>query len=203
MIVGATPESDRQILSLTQGLYDKYRLKRVFYSAYVPVASGPNLPAPQGFKPPLLREHRLYQADWLLRYYHFRAEEILEEDQPDLDPRMDPKCTWALRHLDFFPVEVNRADYEALLRVPGIGVKSARRILTARRVGPLNFEGLKRLGVVLKRAQYFLTCSGRAPRGLRVSEDGLLRHLVSLEAPALAPPMPEQLSLFGPEEPAV
>ena len=198
LIIGATPESDRQILSLTQGLYDKYRLKRVFYSAYVPVASGPNLPAPQGFQPPLLREHRLYQADWLLRYYHFRAEEILEEGQPDLDPRMDPKCTWALRHLDFFPVEVNKADYEALLRVPGIGVKSARRILTARRVGPLNFEGLRRLGVVLKRAQYFLTCSGRAPRGLQVSEDGLLRHLISLEAPALAPPMPEQLSLFEP-----
>ena len=112
---------------------------------------------------------------------------------------MDPKCTWALRHPDFFPVEVNRADYEALLRVPGIGVRSAQRILTARRVGPLNFEGLKRLGVVLKRAQYFLTCSGRAPRGLRVSEDGLLRHLISLEAPALAQPMPEQLSLFNQE----
>lgn len=196
MIVGATPESDRHILALTQSLYDKYQLKRVFYSAYMPVSSSPLLPAPQDFQPPLLREHRLYQADWLLRYYHFRAEEILDENQPDLDPRMDPKCCWALRHLEFFPVEVNRADYEALLRVPGIGVKSARRILTARRVGPLTFEGLKRLGVVLKRAQYFLTCSGRAPRGLKVSEDGLLRHLVSLEAPALAEPMPEQLSLF-------
>ena len=196
MIVGATPESDRHILSLTQNLYDKYHLKRVFYSAYMPVSSSPLLPAPQDFKPPLLREHRLYQADWLLRFYHFRAEEILDENQPDLDPRMDPKCCWALRHLDFFPVEVNRADYEALLRVPGIGVRSARRILTARRAGPLTFEGLKRLGVVLKRAQYFLTCSGRAPRGLKVSEDGLLRHLISLEAPALAAPMPEQLSLF-------
>ena len=197
-ILGATPESDRQILSLTQGLYDKYHLKRVFYSAYVPVSSSPLLPAPRDFKPPLLREHRLYQADWLLRYYHFRAEELLDETSPDLDPRMDPKCTWALRHLDFFLVEVNRADYEALLRVPGVGVRSARRILTARRVGPLSFEGLKRLGVVLKRAQYFLTCSGRAPRGLKVSQDGLLRHLVALERPALAEPMPEQLSLFGP-----
>ncbi len=196
MIVGATPESDRHILSLTQSLYDKYHLKRVFYSAYMPVSTSPLLPAPQDFQPPLLREHRLYQADWLLRYYHFRAEEILDENQPDLDPRMDPKCCWALRHLDFFPVEVNRADYEALLRVPGIGVRSARRILTARRAGPLTFEGLKRLGVVLKRAQYFLTCSGRAPRGLKVSEDGLLRRLIALEAPALAEPMPEQLSLF-------
>ena len=198
MIVGATPESDRHILALTQSLYDKYHLKRVFYSAYMPVSTSPLLPAPRDFQPPLLREHRLYQADWLLRYYHFRAEEILDESQPDLDPRMDPKCCWALRHLDFFPVEVNRADYEALLRVPGIGVRSARRILTARRAGPLTFEGLKRLGVVLKRAQYFLTCSGRAPRGLKVSEDGLLRRLIALEAPALAQPMPEQLSLFDP-----
>ena len=173
MIVGATPESDRHILTLTQALYDRYQLKRVFYSAYMPVS--PLVPVPEGYRPPLLREHRLYQADWLLRYYHFRAEEILDEDQPDLDPRMDPKCCWALRHLEFFPVEVNRADYESLLRVPGLGVRSARRILRARRVGPLNFEGLKRLGVVLKRAQYFLTCSGRMMQGLRVSEDGLLR----------------------------
>ncbi len=194
MIVGATPESDRHILTLTQALYDRYQLKRVFYSAYMPVS--PLVPVPEDYRPPLLREHRLYQADWLLRYYHFRAEEILDETQPDLDPRMDPKCCWALRHLEFFPVEVNRADYEALLRVPGLGVRSARRILRARRVGPLSFEGLKRLGVVLKRAQYFLTCSGRMMTGLRVSEDGLLRHLVSLEAPALAGPAPEQLSLF-------
>ena len=196
MIIGATPEDDRHILLLTQGLYDQYGLKRVFFSAYMPVSDSRLLPARQGFKPPLLREHRLYQADWLLRYYHFRAEEILDESQPDLDTRLDPKCCWALRHLEFFPVEVNRADYEALLRVPGLGVRSARRILTARRVGPLTFEGLKRLGVVLKRAQYFLTCSGRMLSGLRVNEDGLLRHLLRLEAPALAAPMPEQLSLF-------
>ena len=196
MIVGATPESDRQILALTQSLYDRYHLKRVFYSAYMPVSNSPLLPAPQGFQPPLLREHRLYQADWLLRYYHFRAEEILDEDSPDLDPRLDPKCTWALRHLEFFPVEVNRADYEALLRVPGVGVKSARRILAARRVGPLTFQGLKRLGVVLKRAQYFLTCSGRPMAGLKVREDGLLRHLAALDAPR--EPVAEQLSLFDP-----
>ena len=198
MIVGATPESDRQILSLTQGLYDKYRLKRVFYSAYIPVSNSPLLPAPQGFQPPLVREHRLYQADWLLRYYHFRAEELLDSDHPNLDPRLDPKCTWALRHLEFFPVEVNRADYETLLRVPGVGVKSARRILAARRVGPLTFQGLKRLGVVLKRAQYFLICSGKPLTGLKVREDGLLRHLMALEAPNLAGPVPEQLSLFDP-----
>ena len=196
MIVGATPESDQQILTLTQGLYDKYHLKRVFYSAYMPVSNSPLLPAPQNFQPPLLREHRLYQADWLLRFYHFRAEELLDEAAPNLDPRLDPKCTWALRHLEFFPVEVNRADYEALLRVPGVGVRSARRILAARRVGPLTFEGLKRLGVVLKRAQYFLTCSGRALEGLRVGPQGALRHLAALEARTTPEQLPEQLSLF-------
>ena len=170
----------------------------MFYSAYMPVSHSPLLPAPEGFLPPLRREHRLYQADWLLRFYGFRAEEILDEAQPDLDPRLDPKCCWALRHLEFFPVEVNRADYEALLRVPGIGVTSAHRILTARRVGPLTFEGLKRLGVVLKRAQYFLTCSGRPMVGLRVREDGLLRHLLALEGPTDAPLSGQQLSLFYP-----
>ena len=199
MIVGATPESDRHILMLTQGLYDKYHLKRVFYSAYIPVSSSSLLPAPQGFQPPLLREHRLYQADWLLRFYHFRAEELLDEGRPDFDLRLDPKCGWALRHLDQFPVEVQRADYEALLRVPGIGVTSAKRILTARRAGPLSFSGLKKLGVVLKRAQYFITCSGRMLEGLRVREEGILSHLAALDRPALAQVQPEQLSLFGEE----
>ena len=196
MIIGATPESDRHILTLTQSLYDKYKLKRVFYSAYMPVSHSPLLPAPEGFLPPLRREHRLYQADWLLRFYGFRAEELLDASHPDFNPQVDPKCSWALRHLDFFPVEVNRADYEALLRVPGIGVTSAHRILTARRMGPLTFEGLKRLGGVLKRAQYFLTCGGKYLEGLRVSPDGVLRHLVAQERPMLAQGAPEQLSLF-------
>ena len=196
MIIGATPESDKHILTLTQALYDQYKLKRVFFSAYMPVSDSSLLPARQDFKPPLLREHRLYQADWLLRFYHFRAEELLDENQPNFNPLVDPKCSWALGHMEFFPVEVNRADYEALLRVPGIGVVSARRILTARRCGPLTFEGLKKLGVVLKRAQYFLTCSGKMLEGLRVSPDGVLRHLVAQERPMLAQGAPEQLSLF-------
>ena len=195
MIIGATPESDKHILTLTQALYDKYKLKRVFYSAYMPVSDSSLLPAPQGFKPPLLREPRLYQAAWRLRFYHFRAEELLDDDAPDFDPLVDPKCSWALRHMEFFPVEVNRADYEALLRVPGIGVISARRILTARRCGSLDFRGLKKLGVVLKRAQYFITCGGKMLEGLRVSPDGALRHLVALERPMLAQGAPEQLSL--------
>lgn len=196
MIIGATPESDRHILLLTQGLYQTYKLKRVFFSAYLPVSDSSLLPARHTFKPPLLREHRLYQADWLLRFYHFRAEELLDEAHPDFSPLVDPKCSWALNHMEHFPVEVNRADYELLLRVPGIGVTSARRILTARRCGPLTFEGLKRLGVVLKRAQYFITCSGRGLEGLRVREDGVLRHLAALERPLISREAPEQLTLF-------
>lgn len=196
MIIGATPEDDRHILNLTQNLYRKYRLKRVFYSAYMPVSHSSLLPAPEGFRPPLLREHRLYQADWLLRYYHFDAAELLDEDAPNLDPRLDPKCCWALRHPDFFPVEVNQADYETLLRVPGIGVTSAKRIITARRTCALDETGLKRLGVVLKRAQYFITCGGRMSDGLRVRPDGVLRHLLAQEQPTLAAYEPEQLSLF-------
>ena len=196
MIIGATPESDKHILTLTQALYDQYKLKRVFFSAYMPVSDSSLLPARQDFKPPLLREHRLYQADWLLRFYHFRAEELLDEAHPNFDTRVDPKCAWALGHMEQFPVEVNKADYETLLRVPGIGVVSAKRILTARRVGPLTFSGLKTLGVVLKRAQYFITCGGKMLEGLRVNPDGVLRHLVALEKPALAGNEPEQLSLF-------
>ena len=199
MIIGATPETDRHILTLSQALYDRYRLKRVFYSAYIPVSDSRLLPAPQGFRPPLLREHRLYQADWLLRFYHFRAEELLDEDSPNFDERVDPKCSWALRHMERFPVEVSRADYETLLLVPGIGVRSARRILTARRSAPLSFDILKRLGVVLKRAQYFITCDGKLLPGLRVREDQVLGHLAALERPALLDGTPVQLSLFDGE----
>ena len=197
MIIGATPESDRHILLLSQGLYRRYGLKRVFYSAYMPVSDSGLLPAREGYQPPLLREHRLYQADWLLRFYHFRAEELLDEAHPNFNPLVDPKCAWAINHPEFFPVEANRADYEALLRVPGVGVVSARRILTARRVGPLTFSGLKTLGVVLKRAQYFLTCSGKMLEGLRVAPEGVGRHLAALER-GLPAGAPEQLSLFAP-----
>ena len=195
LIVGATPDSDLHILRLTQGLYDKYCLKRVFYSAYVPVVEHALLPA-KDVKPPLLREHRLYQADWLLRFYGFRAEELLDDQHPDFDPRVDPKCSWALNHLDFFPVEVNTADYEALLRVPGIGVTSARRILTARRVGRVHLDDLRRMGVVMKRAQYFLTASGKMTEGIRFTPESLLRNLAAAERPSLPQPEMEQLSLF-------
>ena len=195
MIVGATPDTDRHILSLTQGLYDKYGLKRVFYSAYVPVVESSLLPA-LDTKPPLLREHRLYQADWLLRFYGFRAEELLDEDNPNFNPLVDPKCSWALNYPEFFPVEVNTAGREALLRVPGIGVVSARRILYARRARKLEHEDLRKLGVVMKRAQYFITCKGRILEGLRLSRESVLRSLVSLERASLPPWEGEQLSLF-------
>ena len=195
LIVGATRDTDRHILHLTESLYRKYRLKRVFYSAYVPVVENALLPS-LDTKPPLLREHRLYQADWLLRFYGFRAEELLDEQAPSFDPRLDPKCCWALRHPEFFPVEVNRADYEALLRVPGLGVVSARRILTARRTGPLRLENLPKLGVVMKRAQYFLTANGRMADGLRFTQDSLLRNLIAVEQSLLPQPEMRQLSLF-------
>ncbi len=175
MIIGATPDTDYQIVNLAQALYRRYALKRVFYSAYIPVGTNALLPRDQ--PPPLLREHRLYQADWLLRYYGFSASELLDEKHPDLDPLLDPKCQWALRHLDSFPVEINRADKETLLRVPGIGVKSALRVLTARRSGSLTFEGLKKLGVVLKRAVYFITCNGKMADAVQFSPEFIYGNL--------------------------
>ncbi len=177
MIIGATPDTDWQILRLSQGLYKQYGLKRVFYSAYIPVGTNALLPRDQ--PPPLLREHRLYQADWLIRQYGFCAEELLSERQPSLDPLLDPKCGWALRHLGDFPVEVNRADREVLLRVPGIGPKSAQRILTARRAGKLTFEDLKKIGVVLRRAVYFITCRGQMYPGVRLSPSFIYQNLTA------------------------
>ena len=157
LIVGATPEADSKIVHLAQGLYKRYGLRRVFYSAYIPVGSE-QLPASN---PPLLREHRLYQADWLLRFYGFSAKELFQHTQENLSLQLDPKCQWALRNLDKFPVEINRADYWMLLRVPGIGQTSAKRIVQARQAGKVGFDHLKKMGIVLKRAQYFITCNGK------------------------------------------
>lgn len=176
MIVGASGESDCRILRLTQSLYRRYGLKRVFFSAYVPTVSSSLLPSIDT-KPPLLREHRLYQADWLLRYYGFTAEELLQEDE-NFNVYLDPKCHWAVAHLQNFPVDVNRAPYEMLLRVPGIGVTSAKRIVAARRSRALDFAALKRMGVVLKRARYFVQCAEKN-EGLRLTPDAVLRSLMS------------------------
>ena len=181
MIVGATPDTDFQILNLTEGLYKKYKLKRVFFSAYMPVAENALLPA-MNTKPPLLREHRLYQADWLLRFYGFTANELLDKDHQSFNPYVDPKCNWALNHMELFPLDVNHASYYDLLRVPGIGVTGAKRITATRRTSTLNFDGLKKLGVVLKRAQYFITCSGKIADGLKITQDAVLRSLMSEKA---------------------
>lgn len=159
LIIGATKDNDLKILKLSESLYNNYNLKRVYYSAYIPVSKHPNLPAIN--MPPLLREHRLYQADWLLRFYGFNSDELLNEKNPNFDELLDPKSDWALRNLDKFPVEVNKADYSMLLRVPGIGMKSAQRIIQARKVSTLGFNDLKKLGIVLKRAKYFITCKGK------------------------------------------
>lgn len=179
MIVGATPESDYQIMAVAQGLYDNFELKRVFYSAYVSINEDKELPSLHTGTP-LLREHRLYQADWLMRFYQFRAEELLNEKRPNFNILLDPKCDWALQHLEQFPVEINRADYHTLLRVPGIGVNSARRICGARRTARLGFEDLKKMGVVLKRALYFITCSGKMMYPTKLEEDYITRNLLSI-----------------------
>ncbi len=208
MIIGASPESDWQILSLTEGLYKKFSLKRVFFSAYMPMVEDRALPA-RNTPPPLLREHRLYQADWLLRFYGFQAKEILDGEHPDFDPLLDPKCNWAVNHMEHFPLEVNRAPYEMLLRVPGIGVKSAMRIRSARRYAQLDFDGLKKLGVVLKRARYFITCKGKSLSPLPMDNPAVIAGAIrergfaqmgngpqswqGRDLPAL-----EQLSLFQP-----
>ena len=177
VIVGATPDHDREILRLSEGLYKRFSLKRVFYSAYVPVSKHPALPRLE--KPPLLREHRLYQADWLLRFYGFKADELLDDAHRDFDMQLDPKCDWAMRNMQFFPVEVNKADYSILLRVPGIGVRSAQRIVNARRVQALDFTGIKKLGVVLKRARYFITCKGKYIDSLEMNETFIRQNLLA------------------------
>lgn len=188
MIIGATNDSDLAILKSTESLYTRFHLKRVYFSAYVPVNDSPNLPA-ISTAPPLLREHRLYQADWLLRFYKFNAEEIVNDKFPRLETDFDPKIAWALRNIDLFPKEINKASYEELLRIPGIGVTSAQRIVRQRRFAQVSYEHLGKMGVVLKRAKYFLTCQGRYYGGIPV-ETAHIRQ-------ALAPPVEvKQLTLF-------
>ena len=200
MIIGAMGESDYQIVSVAESLYKNFALKRVFYSAFVAVNEDKDLPMSLS-GPPLLREHRLYQADWLMRFYGFQASELLSEKHPDFNLLLDPKADWAVSHLEFFPVEINQADYYELLRVPGIGYTSARRIIGARRTHSLDFADLKRIGVVLKRALYFITCNGRMMYNTRLEESYITRNLLAEEncrkhgnEAAF-----QQLSLFGDE----
>jgi putative DNA modification/repair radical SAM protein len=191
MIIGASPESDYHILKLASGLYDKYRLKRVFYSAYIPAVEDTLLPS-LNTKPQLLREHRLYQADFLLRQYQFTADEILSEQTPNFNPYLDPKCNWAVQNMQFFPVDVNAASLAELLRVPGIGPTSAQRIVTARKSSRLDLPALKRMGVVLKRAQYFIQTKDM-PCGITASRETTVRALIDPNLNAFGM---EQLTLF-------
>ncbi len=199
MIVGATEESDYEIVHMAEAMYKQFDLKRVFYSAFINTTNDPMLPdGADG--PPLLREHRLYQADFLMRFYQFKAEEIITKEHPFLNVQIDPKCNWALNHLEFFPVEVQTADYHTLLRIPGVGVKSARRIVAARRMGSLDFQSLKKFGVVLKRAMYFITCGGKTMVPLRFNENFILSNLLGLRerlpASVTGENMYEQMSLL-------
>ena len=193
LIVGATPESDHKILTLSENLYKRYKLKRVYYSAYVPVFKDKELP--DITHPPLVREHRLYQADWLLRFYGFNAGELLKDGE-NFDLNFDPKTSYALGNLNNFPVEVNKAPYEMLLRVPGIGVRSAQRIVSTRRVHLLNFEDLKKLGIVLKRARYFLTCQGKYYGDVGFDPEKIRKRLLYLTLPKISNEEAHQLSLF-------
>ncbi|MBQ3558000.1 MAG: putative DNA modification/repair radical SAM protein [Agathobacter sp.] len=183
MIIGATNETDYQIMAVSEALYNQFELKRVFYSAFVNVNQDESLPALQE-GPPLRREHRLYQADFLLRFYGFKADELLSERRPNFNELIDPKCDWAVRHLELFPVEINKADYYTLLRVPGIGTRSAKRIIAARRHAKLRFEDIKKMGVVLKRALYFITCEGKMMYHIPIEEDYITRQLVYSEKPS-------------------
>ena len=178
MIIGASGESDFNLIKTTQKLYQSYDLKRVFFSAYIPLNEDAALPE-IGTPPPLLREHRLYQADWLLRFYGFEADELLSEEKPNFNELIDPKCDWALRHLELFPVEIQTASYDMILRIPGVGPKSAGRIMKARRYGSLSFEDLKKMGVVLKRAHYFITCGGKMMYKIPMEERFILRQLTA------------------------
>jgi putative DNA modification/repair radical SAM protein len=195
LIVGATPESDYKILNLSENLYNRYNLKRVYYSAYVPVVRNEKA-LPDITHPPLVREHRLYQADWLLRFYGFKANELLKNENDNFDLNFDPKTSWALNNIESFPVEINKASYDTLLRIPGIGVRSARRILITRKVHSLTFEDLRKLGIVLKRAKYFITCKGKYYGDVSFDEEKIRTRLLYIDKPKVENETSEQLSFF-------
>jgi len=190
MIIGAGGESDYAILSKSENLYKNFDLKRVYYSAYVPVNKSGILANADAV--PMIREHRLYQADWLLRFYDFKAGEILDEKNPFIDPLLDPKANWAVQNWHLFPIEINRASYKDLLRIPGIGVTSAKRIVMARKYSIIKYEHLKKLGVVIKRAKYFITVNGEF-LGFRKESPELIRNaLIEKEKMAM-----QQMKLFN------
>jgi len=188
MIIGATPDSDKTILSASQNLYDKFRMKRVFFSAYVPIMSSPNLPAVSTM-PPLLREHRLYQADWLMRFYYYKSDELFTEVEQNLDLEFDPKMMYALRNIDKFPIEINNASYEELLRIPGLGVTSAQRIIRERKNAQISYDSLKKMRTVLKRAKYFITVKGKYYGNTKIDPETIKAEIRSKE-------IQRQISIF-------
>lgn len=194
LIVGASAENDHQILQLSSQLYQDYSLKRVYYSGYVPISSDNRLPIIT--EPPIIRENRIYQADWLMRFYGFSANEIVDELNPHLDLEIDPKLGWALRNRHMFPVELNTADYELILRVPGIGVKSAKKIVSARRFASLNFEHLRQMGVVLKRAKYFITCQTKSLQRQDYDSQLIRRKILFGDGSVRSALLTQQLDLF-------
>ena len=195
LIVGATPESDFKIINLSQNLYDRFSLKRVYYSAYVPVVKDSRY-LPEISHPPMVREHRLYQADWLIRFYGFKADELLKDENDNFDLNYDPKTQWALNNLNYFPVEINKAPYEMLLRIPGIGVTSAKKILKIRRVHNLTFDDLKKLRVILKRAKYFITCSGKYFGQIPFDDISIRNKIIENNLPKRTLVDPNQISFF-------
>ncbi|MBC6609797.1 putative DNA modification/repair radical SAM protein [Hymenobacter sp. BT507] len=195
LIVGASAENDRQIIQLTDSLYKGYGLKRVYYSGYIPITDDARLP--QLTQPPVIREHRLYQTDWLMRFYGFQADEILDPEHPYLDLEIDPKLAWALRNRHMFPVDVNTADYQLILRVPGIGAKSAKRIVAARRFTSLSLDNLHKFGVVLKRAKYFITCKGMALEKREYDEQSIRRQILFGSGSVRSALVTQQLDLFA------
>ncbi|MFD2514581.1 putative DNA modification/repair radical SAM protein [Pontibacter locisalis] len=194
LIVGASVENDHQILQLSDQLYKGYNLKRVYYSGYVPISNDSRLPVIH--EPPIIRENRIYQADWLMRFYGFNVQEIVDEQNPNLDLQIDPKLGWALRNRHFFPVEINTADYEMILRVPGVGVKSAKKIVSARRFAQLNFEHLRQMGVVLKRAKYFITCQSKSLQRQDFDSQAIKRRILFGDGAVRSTLLTQQLDLF-------
>lgn len=195
MIVGATKETDYDIMKKSEAMYHNYQLKRVFYSAYIPVNQDSFLPTIQ--VPPLKRENRLYQADWLLRYYHFHVDNLLNPEHPNFNLLVDPKVDWALRHLEEFPKEINTCSFYDLLKIPGVGVKSAKKIIQSRKMFTLTYSDLKKMGIVLKRAKYFLTCNGVYKGNRSQFNASFIERNLVLETLSVPSEPNEQLSLFS------
>jgi predicted DNA-binding helix-hairpin-helix protein len=198
MIIGATDETDKQILHTASALYQRPSMKRVYYSGFIPVNSyDTRLPAVK--QAPLVRENRLYQADWLMRFYEFRVDEIVDERFPDLDLEIDPKLSWALRHPESFPVDINKADYSMILRVPGIGVKSAKMIIASRRFARLKTDDLKKMGIVLKKAQYFITCHELSAQTVSDTSPEYVRRILTEKKTGKNKDNQQQLTLLFPD----